>query len=84
MYQEEIHFRNCYLDRFGTFDPVTPVSIWYPRWMCGPSLRKVDSRVIDRKRFLHILQLTFDPKQTICPLFFESKFDLYKIALNCM
>jgi len=23
MYEEEIHFRNCYLNSFGRFDPVT-------------------------------------------------------------
>jgi len=33
-----------------TFDPVTPVSIGflcYPRWMCGPSLRKVGQGVLE-------------------------------------
>ena len=50
---------------FSTFDPMTltldPVTsksigfICYPGWVCGPSLKKVGSRVIDQK------QQTFRP-----------------------
>jgi len=47
MYLVEIHFRNCYLNGFGifnpltfTFDPVTTKStgfLFYSGQMCGPS-----------------------------------------------
>jgi len=36
--------------RFGTFDKVTPKSISFlcnPRWMCGPSLKKVGQSAIE-------------------------------------
>ena len=57
MFEEEIHFRNCYLNGFGTFDlvtltfnPVTPKSIGFlccPGQMCEPSLRKVGQGVLE-------------------------------------
>ena len=56
MYEEEIHFLNCYLNCFGTFDsgdldllPSDPKSIGflcYPGWMCVPSLRRVGQGVL--------------------------------------
>ena len=55
MYVEEIHFRNCYLNGFGTFDPgdfdiMTQKSIGFLHhqgWMCGPSLRTVGIGVLE-------------------------------------
>jgi len=56
MFEEEIHFRNCYLNGFGSFDPVTltfdsmtPTSLGFlccPGQMCKPSLRKVGQGVL--------------------------------------
>ena len=57
MYEEEIYFRNCYLNCFDTLDPgdldlepSDPKSIrhhCYPGWMCGTSLRKVGQGVLE-------------------------------------
>ena len=56
MYEEEFHFRNCYLNSFVRFDP-GDLDIWpsdpkiiaflcYPGWMCDPSLRKVGQGIL--------------------------------------
>ena len=52
MYVEEIHFRNCYLNGFGTFDPgdfdiMTQKFLHHQGWMCGPSLREVRQGVLE-------------------------------------
>jgi len=56
MYEEEFHFRNCYLNSFVRFDP-GDLDIWpsdpkiieflcYPGWMCDPSLRKAGQGIL--------------------------------------
>ena len=54
MYEEDIHFRNCYFNGFGRFDHgdldlVTPILIGFLcyGWMCGPSLLKVGQGVLE-------------------------------------
>ena len=56
--EDEIHFRNCYLNVFGRFNPVTQLNR-VPSWMCGPSLMKVGQGILE---LLNVNGFgTFDP-----------------------
>jgi len=82
MYEEEIHFWNCYLNGFGRIDtgdldlwPSDPTLIWflcYTGQMCGPSLRKVGQSILEL--LIGNEKVTdgqTDMCKAICPLFFE-------------